>query len=130
MTEEKKYTAQEWHTKSAIDLFNWVWSLLDKEDRIQQEDDQMVHAAHASRHHWGELGTPREVERGEWQISGLSGVCQQVVGTYEVLVGSSRYPEIFEGPACRCGGKGEGNLRQAPIPPSKGRHSGAPWPCY
>ena len=69
MTEEKKYTAQEWHKKSAIDLFNRVWSLLDKEDRTQQEDDQMVHAAHASRYHWGEIGTPVEVERGEWQIS-------------------------------------------------------------
>ena len=29
----------------------------------------MVHAAHASRHHWGEVGTPLELARGEWQIS-------------------------------------------------------------
>jgi hypothetical protein len=29
----------------------------------------MVHAAHASRFHWGEIGTPLEFERGEWQIS-------------------------------------------------------------
>jgi hypothetical protein len=28
-----------------------------------------VHAAHASRFHWGEIGTPLELERGEWQIS-------------------------------------------------------------
>jgi hypothetical protein len=29
----------------------------------------MIHAAHASRYHWGEIGTPLEFERGEWQIS-------------------------------------------------------------
>ncbi len=29
----------------------------------------MIHAAHASRNHWGEIGTHLEFERGEWQIS-------------------------------------------------------------
>ncbi len=69
MTEEKKYTEQEWHKRAAITLFNLVWSLLDKKDKIKQEDDKMVHAVHASRFHWGEIGTPVEFERGEWQIS-------------------------------------------------------------
>lgn len=69
MTEEKKYTEQEWHKRVAITLFNLVWSLLDKKDRKKQEDDKMVHAVHASRFHWGEIGTPVEFERGEWQIS-------------------------------------------------------------
>lgn len=69
MTEEKKYTEQEWHKRSAVTSFNLVWSLLDKKDRTKQEDDKMVHAAHASRFHWGEIGTPVEFERGEWQIS-------------------------------------------------------------
>ena len=69
MTEEKKYTEQEWHKRAAITLFNLVWSLLDKKDRTKQEDDKMVHAVHASRFHWGEIGTPVEFERGEWQIS-------------------------------------------------------------
>ncbi len=69
MAEEKKYTEQEWHKRSAITLFNLVWSLLDKKDRTKQENDKMVHAVHASRFHWGEIGTPVEFERGEWQIS-------------------------------------------------------------
>lgn len=69
MTEEKKYTEQEWHKRSAVNLFNLVWNLLDKKDRSKQEDDKMVHAVHASRFHWGEIGTPLEFERGEWQIS-------------------------------------------------------------
>jgi hypothetical protein len=29
----------------------------------------MVHAAHASRFHWGEVGAPVNLARGEWQIS-------------------------------------------------------------
>jgi hypothetical protein len=29
----------------------------------------MVHAAHASRYHWGEVGQPVNRSRGEWQIS-------------------------------------------------------------
>lgn len=69
MVEEKKYTEKEFHRKSAVDCFNLVWTLMDKKDRTKEEDDKMVHAAHASRFHWGEIGTPLEFERGEWQIS-------------------------------------------------------------
>ena len=68
MTEKKGLTKKE-HKKLGIDLFNLTWSLLDKKDRTKEEDDKMVHAAHASRFHWGEIGTPLEFERGEWQIS-------------------------------------------------------------
>jgi hypothetical protein len=68
MTEEKKYTEEE-HKNFAVDLFNLTWSLLDKKDRTREEDDKMIHAAHASRFHWGEIGTPLHFERGEWQIS-------------------------------------------------------------
>jgi hypothetical protein len=67
--EQGTFTAREWHKKSAVDLFNLVWSLLDNADRSPEQDDTMVHAAHASRYHWGEIGTPLEFERGEWQIS-------------------------------------------------------------
>lgn len=42
---------------------------MDKKSRTKEEDDKIVHAAHASRFHWGEIGTPVELERGEWQIS-------------------------------------------------------------
>jgi len=64
-----KGIGEETHKKLAIDLFNRVWDLLDKADRTVEEEDEMVHAAHASRYHWGEIGTPLEFERGEWQIS-------------------------------------------------------------
>ena len=60
---------REWHHTFAVRLFNLTWDLLDKPDRTLEDDERMIHAAHASRFHWGEIGTPLEAERGEWQIS-------------------------------------------------------------
>lgn len=74
--------ARELHERFAIELFNLVWDLMDREVRTPEEDDRMLHAAHASRFHWGEIGTPLEFERGEWQISRV----------YSVLV--SEYSKI------------------------------------
>jgi hypothetical protein len=75
MTTENKQ-AYDLHKKFAVDLFNQTWDLLDKEGRTQEEADKMIHAAHASRYHWGEIGTPLEFERGEWQISRVYSVLQ------------------------------------------------------
>ena len=44
----------------ATDLFNHTWELLELTDRTPDQDDEMIHAAHASRYHWGEVGTRRE----------------------------------------------------------------------
>jgi hypothetical protein len=38
-------------------------------ERTPQQDDELIHAAHASRHHWGEIGTAANLARGEWQVS-------------------------------------------------------------
>jgi len=53
----------------AVDLFNGVWRLLEKEDRGVEDDDRMLHMAHASRYHWGQVGEPVNRSRGEWQCS-------------------------------------------------------------
>ena len=53
----------------AVDLFNEVWRLMELEDRRPDEDDRMLHMAHASRYHWGEVGTSVNRSRGEWQVS-------------------------------------------------------------
>lgn len=53
----------------AIDLFNHVWTLLEKPDRTPADDDEMFHAAHASRYHRGEIGESVNLARGEWQCS-------------------------------------------------------------
>ncbi len=81
MTEEKKYTELEAHKKFAVDMFNLVWSLLNKKHRTKEEDDKMIHAAHTSRFHWGEIGTALEFERGEWQISRVYSVLNRSQST-------------------------------------------------
>jgi hypothetical protein len=55
--------------RQAVALFNHVWSLLDLEVRTAEQDDAMLHAAHASRWHWGNVGGPAEWAVGEWQCS-------------------------------------------------------------
>jgi DNA-binding transcriptional MerR regulator len=51
-------------------LFNATWTLLEKEDRTREDDDTMLHMAHASRHHWGASNPPpQNLARGEWQCS-------------------------------------------------------------
>jgi hypothetical protein len=55
--------------KLAAALFNRVWELMEKPRRTREEDDEMIHAAHASRYHWGVVGKPENRARGEWQIS-------------------------------------------------------------
>ncbi|NHJ33610.1 MAG: hypothetical protein FK732_12185 [Asgard group archaeon] len=71
MTKDKKELTEEekLHKKFAVNLYNQTWDLMEKEDRTKEEDDEMIHSAHASRYHWGQIGTPIQFERGEWQIS-------------------------------------------------------------
>ena len=67
--EKNDLTIQEWHKKQAIENFNSTWDLIDKGDRTKNEELEMIHTAHASRFHWGKVGTPLHFARGEWQIS-------------------------------------------------------------
>jgi DNA-binding transcriptional MerR regulator len=55
----------------AVQLFNETWRLMELENRSALDDDRLVHAAHASRYHWGQVATasPANFARGEWQIS-------------------------------------------------------------
>lgn len=50
-------------------LFNGVWELMEREDRSTDDDDRMLHMAHASRYHWGQVGAPQNLARGEWMCS-------------------------------------------------------------
>lgn len=53
----------------AASLFNHVWTLLETPDRTVAQNDELLHAAHTSRHHWGQVGKPVNWSRGEWQCS-------------------------------------------------------------
>lgn len=50
-------------------LFNAVWDLLEKLGRSAEDVDAMINMAHASRYHWGNVGTPQNASIGEWQIA-------------------------------------------------------------
>ena len=57
------------HRRLAAQLFNYVWTLMRRTDRDADADAEMVHAAHASRWHWSQVGGPEHAARGEWQCS-------------------------------------------------------------
>lgn len=53
----------------AADLFNRAWALLDMPARTPEQDDEMVHAAHASAYFWLRVGTPQHHFRSHWQLA-------------------------------------------------------------
>lgn len=96
---DEKLTEEKWHRKQAVDLFNYTWSLLDKKKRTQEEDEEMINAAHASRHHWevrvknGWDATPINRGRGDWQLSRVYAVLER---TDPAIYYGKRYLEICE----------------------------------
>lgn len=50
-------------------LFNQTWTLIEKESRSPDEDERMIHMAHASRFHWDNVGDDQNRAIGEWQCS-------------------------------------------------------------
>jgi hypothetical protein len=53
--------------RRGVALFNVTWELINSRD----DDDRMLHMAHASRFHWGEAPEcePENLARGEWLVS-------------------------------------------------------------
>jgi hypothetical protein len=60
----------ELHRRLGAELFNRVWDLLVVDARSPEQDDEMVHAAHASSYHWRKAEAPGpRWARGEWLCS-------------------------------------------------------------
>ena len=76
------------HRQLAVDLFNYTWTLLDNKNRTPQQDEEMVHASHASRHHWSISGTPQHQARGGWQLA-------RVYATLERFEEAAHYAELY-----------------------------------
>jgi hypothetical protein len=62
------------HRQLGVDLFNHTWTLLEKVERTREEDDELLHATHASAYHWSRVGAPENLARGEWQVSRVNAV--------------------------------------------------------
>ncbi|MFW9992120.1 MAG: hypothetical protein ACFFD4_08650 [Candidatus Odinarchaeota archaeon] len=76
-SEKNEADISECHKKMAIDMFNKTWELLDKKNRTIEEDETMVHRAHASRCHWGVVGEEINFQRGEWQLARVYSVLKR-----------------------------------------------------
>lgn len=70
-------TTRSWHETFARQTNHLVWDILSKPERTQAEDEGMVHAAHASRYHWEEVGTSIHLTRGDWLLSHVYAVLNQ-----------------------------------------------------
>jgi tetratricopeptide (TPR) repeat protein len=77
VSETKTFTEQEAHKYFGVQLNNKVWELLGKENRSEQENETMIHAAHTSYYHWSLIGTVFNLGRGEWMISHVYAVLNQ-----------------------------------------------------
>ena len=62
------------HRELGIELFNRTWTLLERGDRTREEDDELLHCAHASAYHWQQVGTQANRARSEWQCSRVNAV--------------------------------------------------------
>ena len=61
-----------------IDLFNSTWTLLEQPGRSPDDDDELVHRAHASAYHWRQVGTAVHRARSEWLCSRVYAVLGRV----------------------------------------------------
>jgi hypothetical protein len=59
------------HRRLAVDLFNHTWTLIERDGRTRDEDDEMLYSTFASAYHWlrVEDAGPEHRARSEWQIS-------------------------------------------------------------
>ena len=62
------------HRQLAIELFNRTWELLDKDNRTDSEDAEMLTAAFTSRYHWRQVGEAKNFSVSEWQVSRVAAV--------------------------------------------------------
>jgi hypothetical protein len=74
LSEQIETVSLEQHEKLAKTAFNKTWDYLDKKERDTEDELNMIHAAHASRFHWGVLvaegkATVQNLQRGEWMLA-------------------------------------------------------------
>jgi hypothetical protein len=69
------------HRRLGVELYNGTWELIERQDRTPDEDDEMLHRAHASAYHW--LQTPHTAAnraRSHWLCSRVHALAGQPEG--------------------------------------------------
>ncbi|HET9910310.1 MAG TPA: hypothetical protein VFQ13_00400 [Anaerolineales bacterium] len=69
MDEISTYTVDEAHKYFAQSINGRVWELLQKSERSQSDNDELLYAVYACTYHWKFAGTAVHQQRGEWLIS-------------------------------------------------------------
>jgi hypothetical protein len=57
------------HRQLGVDLFNEAWRLMRLHERTPEQDDELLHCAHAFAYHWLLAGTIANRVPSEWQCS-------------------------------------------------------------
>jgi len=66
---EAKFTVLEFHKKMAVETNNGIWPVLDAEKPNREQLEEAMHMAHASRFHWGKVGSAVNLARADYMIS-------------------------------------------------------------
>ena len=74
MSENETFTEAEAHLHFAKQFNGKTWELLDKQERIQEENELLVDYAHASLAHWRTAGTGVHLQRGAWMLARVNTV--------------------------------------------------------
>ena len=82
-----------------------TWALLERDARSAEDDERMVHAAHASAFHWQQAGGDLESARADWLLSHV----YAVLGRYDE---ASRYARRCLA-TCEANGFGDFDLAYA-----------------
>lgn len=59
---------RKWHRWFAVECNNAAWTLAERADRVEAEDAEMLSLAHASLHHWRQVGTEENAALGEMLV--------------------------------------------------------------
>jgi hypothetical protein len=63
-----------WHRTLAPRAFNHTWELLDIDELTREQEEEMLTSAFAQRHHWYQVGTPRNCAIADWQVARVAAV--------------------------------------------------------
>jgi len=83
--------ALSWQKRFAADANNRAWALSERASRTPAEDDEMLHAAHASRHLWTSIGTAKNHALGDLLVA-------QVHALLRLGPSALRYARAAHGP--------------------------------
>ena len=69
MSDQERYTIEEAEQQFARSTNGLVWKYLEKKERSEVDNDEMLTAAHTSLYHWSKIGKNVHAQRGHWLLA-------------------------------------------------------------